>query len=622
MSRSALSAMGGWLYWCESRPAEGGRTVLVRGRPGTAPQPISNAPASLRSRVHEYGGGAYALVPGASAEAVPTIVGVDQADQLVQVFCPASPPRLLGTLAPPGEQWRHGDLCVLADASGVLAVRERRRGTHVIHEIVALSAGDDPTTVLCSGRQFYAAPRPTPDGRLVAWVCWDHPHMPWDQSELWVGHLYRDAGGMHVSEPRRISGGPGVSVGQPLWRADGSLSFVSDEAGWWQPWSWRPGSRAFRLNDRAAEFHAPDWSLGQRTMAEVGGVLYARVHLEGRDHLARIDDAGGPLAIVEQPCVSISAVCAEGADLAWIGASTTEEAAIFHGTLRGNVMESPGRLSEPSGVPHVAITTTPSIATPYVCENDAGQEVHALVYLPPELPAAPPPLVVSVHSGPTGMADAGYDPFVQLITSQGYALAAVNYGGSTGYGRAYRERLSHNWGIVDVDDCVAVAVALGACGIVDPARMAIRGTSAGGFSTLSALARTEVFVGGVAWYPLTDLVSIARSGHDFEAHYTDALVGPWPEAVDLLAARSPLHMVADIDAPILLCHGTEDPVVPISQAEAFAEEMRSRRCRCELVRIEGEGHGFRRLESLERALVAELEFYAACFGVGLGGVER
>lgn len=655
-SRSALASDGEHLYWLEGRPWEGGRTVLVRSArdAGGAAEDVSPPGVSIRSRVHEYGGGAWCLVPGAGRH--PDVAFVDQADQRIRL-APAgdrregsvAPPRPLSAEPPEGAAWYHGDLRAAPGGRWVLAVREEHRAGAVSRAVVAYAVPSGPDdgstggstegwpggtgTVLLSGRDFYAAPRPDPAGRCLAWLCWDHPDMPWDAAELWVGSLDLDPVPA-AGAPTLVAGGTGdaggtgsivgtgqVSAGQPLWCADGSLVFMADPDGWWVPHRWRgPGEPVTRLCREDAEFHGPDWSLGQATVAELpSGVLACRRRRDGVDAVVLVDPGSGDVAVLDQPCVSVPALCAHRGGVAWLGA--TPDAATAAWWWPGGPAEprAGGAVgaAAPYGPPEPALLPPEdvSVARPFSLRGRSGRDVHGLYFAPTLAgtegpPGAAPPLVVQCHGGPTGSVDPGFDPVVQLLTTRGYAVAAVDYAGSTGYGRAYRDRLHGAWGVADVDDCVDAARHLAAEGLADPRRMAVRGSSAGGLTALGALARSDAFAAAVSWYGVTDLLALAAATHDFEAHYTDRLIGPLPAAADEYRRRSPVEQVDRMSGAVLVLQGLDDPVVPASQAEAMVAELRARGLDCRYLAFPGESHGFRRAETLRASLEAELDFYA------------
>jgi acetyl esterase/lipase len=633
--------------------------VLARAHADGRPCDVSPPQASLRSRVHEYGGGAYCLIPPAEGDEEgsgwPKLAYVSQEDQRVWLAslpdrerAAERPPRPLSALPPADADWRHGDLRASPDGRWVLAVREEHRGREITRSVVAYAAAPapggagppKPGTTLLAGRDFYAAPRPDGDGRRLAWICWDHPDMPWDGAELWVADLDLE-GSPAVASALRVAGGTGgpgrpgladasqaTSVGQPLWCADGSLVFAWDAAGWWQPYRWRGAEGPpVRLCDDEAECHGPDWVFGQATMAELpGGALVLRLRREGVDSIGLVRPGTTSAELVDQPCVSVSALCGHRGGVAWLGA--TPQAAVAPWWWPGPAESGPEPATDRAGHPQTSRPWLPpdrpvleaahvSVARHFSFSGRRGWTVHGLYY-PPTLagtqgqPGTDPPLVVTCHGGPTGNADAGFDPVVQLLTSRGYAVAAVDYAGSTGYGRAYRDRLRGRWGEADVDDCVDAALHLAAQGLADPSRLAVRGSSAGGLTALGALVRSDAFAAAVSWYGVTDLLALVAATHDFESRYTERLVGPLPEAEEDYRRRSPLHRVTDITGSVLVLQGLDDPVVPPSQAEAMVAALRARGVTCRYLAFPGESHGFRRAETLAKCFEAELEFYADC----------
>jgi len=652
VSRSELQADDGYLYWCESRPGDGGGQVVVRSPGGAPAVEVSPPGVSVRSRVHEYGGGSATVsggvlfyvdqsdqqwhqtdvtgtsAPGPTAPAVPTGTAP-----------PAGSPDAEDSDAPSGWTTRFADGRVAPSGKWLLCVEERHGDGRTDHRLVAVSLADRSSVVpLVDDRDFVAAPRPSPDGRWVAWVAWDHPFMPWDSSELWVARLQEGGGDIRLVARRRVAGGGDSSVGQPHWGRDGSLLFVDDRSGWWLPHRLAPegptGSWAVpeALVDMEAEFHAPDWVLGQSTMAERSdGSLACRMHQDGRDQVVLLSPAGPPggsgprpagapwsMDVIDQPCVVVSGLVvvadpgASGDRLYVLGSTPTESQAVFDVPWSGG---GPCRRVSDGPEPPREVADV-SLARPFTAWTSDGP-VPGLFYepavRPPGAPTGPPPVVVFCHGGPTSAAGGGLDPIIQFFTSRGLSVAAVDYRGSTGYGREYRRRLDGYWGEADVDDCVRYAAALAREGLVDGSRMAIRGTSAGGLTALGALIRSDRFAGAVAWYGVTDLEALVADTHDFESHYVDSLIGPWPEAAETYRARSPINGAARVTGQVLLIQGTDDPVVPVDQSERFAARLAERGVPCRLVLFEGESHGFRQASTIEASLVAELEFYRSLF---------
>jgi dipeptidyl aminopeptidase/acylaminoacyl peptidase len=604
----------------------------------------------VRSRVHEYGGGAFACLDGFLAV-------VDAADQQVYRIGGGRARARVSRRSPdagkPGVERRYGDLQPGGPAGWVLAVEEEHGPAGVRHRLVALTTDGRPRRrVLVDDGSFVAAPRPSPDGSLLAWVTWCHPDLPWDRSALVVGRLDRDdAGAPVLTASAAVVDDPESSVGQPRWRPDGTLSWMWDRSRWWLPYAAAlsggggrgGGAAAIRLAETpvpmvppetTAEFHAPDWALGQRTAVDLAdGSVVCRMRAAGADRLVRLvpeertrrgrpPRAGGApttwrLEPVAQPCVAVEGVALVGGDeVGVLGASAEEGGLVAVVVATGGER---GRVTRQPPVPWVPSDVSPWQAV--VVDGPAGA-LPGLFY--PARPGSalgdPPPLVVFCHGGPTGGVDPGFDPLVQACTSRGLAVAAVDYRGSSGHGRAYRHQLRHAWGVVDSEDCAAFARALAARGWVDGRRMAVRGTSAGGFTALSALARDECFRGAVVWYGVTDLEALAAETHDFESHYVDWLVGPLVTHRERYDDRSPLRHPEALRGSVLLLQGTEDPVVPAAHVRAFASRAAEVGVDVRLVELAGEGHGFRRADSLEQCVAAELDFYGELLGTGPRGV--
>jgi dipeptidyl aminopeptidase/acylaminoacyl peptidase len=451
--------------------------------------------------------------------------------------------------------------------------------------------------------------------------------MPWDASSVVVAPLERGrdpASGAEVlapaGPPSVIAGGSDESVGQPAWQGDGLLRFVSDRSGWWQPYrhsGQATGVPAVPLTDMAAEFHGPDWVLGISTMAEMpDGTLVARLSSQGRHSLVSLDPASGPAGTprtIDQPCVSIAAVCAHGERIAIIGVTPDQPP---------NVWVLPGPAAQPLRPPPAPALDPGdvSIAQPFEVTGRSGRPIYGSWYEPAhhdaEGPAGTrPPLVVWCHGGPTSSAEVGLDLGVQFFTTRGFAVACVDYAGSTGYGREYRCALWGRWGVADAEDCLDAAHHLARLGHVDTTKMAIRGGSAGGLTALNALAAGEGFVACVAWYGVTDLLGLAATTHDFEAHYMDRLVGPLPECRLRYEERSPVHHATAMGGSVLLLQGEDDAVVPPAQAEQLRQALTAAGSHCEVRFFAGEGHGFRRADTLVASYAAELDFYRRKLGL-------
>jgi dipeptidyl aminopeptidase/acylaminoacyl peptidase len=626
------------LFWLESRPEDGGRQVMVTDGGGGVPIDVSPPTVSIRSRVHEYGGGAATVVGG-------RLFYVDQQDQRLyrSTVGEGLDPVPLTPGSGPRSSVRYADGSLTSSGDWLICVQERHDDSGTVHRLTAVATdGSLEVVPLVDSGGFVAAPRPSPDGTRLAWVGWSHPHMSWDQSEVWIAGVVESEAGIAIAGAHRVAGGDDVSVGQPRWCADDSLVLIDDRTGWWLPYR-IPADQldgddaAVPLVDLEAEFHFPDWALGQATMAELpDGSLVCRMHRDGRDHLVRLHPppttgapgrrgAEGPIlwevSVVDQPCITIAGVTvAAGRRIGILGATATAGMGVY-------LVSAGGSAPAPPVIPVPAAAADPadnavSVAEPFIAATDAGP-IPGLFYAPtnpvvrgPE--GSRPPLVVFCHGGPTGAAEPGFDPLVQFFTGRGLAVAAVNYRGSSGYGRRYRRSLEGLWGVADVDDCTAYAVALADAGRVDGAKLGIRGTSAGGLTALGALVRTRAFRGAASWYGVTDLQALATDTHDFESRYMDGLVGPLPAAADLYRQRSPLHHPEAVTGAVLLLQGADDPVVPRDQSERFAEALSAHGVRCTLEVFAGESHGFRRAETVEACLVAELAFYRSIFDPDTG----
>ena len=615
---------GDAIIWSEGRPAEAGRTALVRRDPGGALTELLPGEYNARTAVHEYGGGAWWVRDG-------VVWFANWADQRLYRRDPdggGCEPLTPEPEAPRGD--RYADGAVTPDGAWIACVREHhppngRGAIDVRNEIVRLAAhAPSVPEVLVSGPDFVSDPRFSPDGRRLCWLEWDHPNMPWDGTRLKVRDL--DTG-----EETLVAGGNAESVSQPQWQPDGSLTFISDPGGWWNLYRLLPEGGLEPLIEIEAEIGVPQWQFGGSRYAflDDGRVVYARWR-DGVDGLA-LRQADGRLEDMVLPFSSIRSVVASGpASVVVVAGSPTAEAGISQLKLPGDgappslePIKPPRDLRE-LGVDRGYI----SVAEPIDCPSAEGRTAHALFY-PPTNPAhrAPegerPPLMVHVHGGPTAAAHPELDIEIQYLTSRGFAVVDVNYGGSTGYGRSYRELLKDNWGVVDVEDCIAAARYLGEQGRADPDRLCIAGGSAGGFTTLACLARPDTpFSAGGDLFGVADLAALAKDTHKFESRYLDGLVGPYPEAREIYEERSPITHVEDFSRPLIVLQGLEDEVVPPAQSTMIVEALRAKRVPVAYLLFEGEQHGFRQAANIRRALDAELSFYAQIFGFELPAAER
>jgi len=594
---------GSDIYWLEGRPSEGGRSALVRRTSEGQLYNVLPTPYNARTRVHEYGGGSFVVDQD-------TIYFSNYNDQRLYRLEPGALPHPI----PPDTALRYADGVIDGERERMICVREdhRIRMREAVNAIVAVNLLGDPDggEVLVSGKDFYAAPRLNPDGSRLAWLTWDHPNMPWDGTELWVAEVLEDG---ELGAPEKVAGGDSESIFQPAWSPDGVLYFVSDRTGWWNLYRWREGEIE-PLLPMEAEFGLPQWVFGMSTYDfESPTSLICTYSQNGVWYLARLDTVAQTLTPIDIPFTHVSGPKVGPQGIALRVGSATEPSSI---ALIDPETEELTMLRRSSRrVPRPAYLSEPeSIEFP----TEEGKTAHGLFYAPKNdayeaSEGERPPLLVFIHGGPTGSASSTLDLKLQYWTSRGFAVLDVNYGGSTGYGRAYRERLNGEWGVSDVADCVNGARYLVERGDVDGDRLAIRGGSAGGYTTLCALTFYDVFKAGASYYGVADLSALAEETHKFESRYLDRLVGPYPEESDLYEARSPIHHIDELSCPLIFFQGLEDEVVPPNQAKRMFEALKAKGIPVAYVPFEGEQHGFRRAENIKRALDAELYFYSRIF---------
>jgi dipeptidyl aminopeptidase/acylaminoacyl peptidase len=636
-----VRADGGDVWWSESRPAEGGRTQLVRRTPDGERRDLFGAfdPSgerrtwNARTAVHEYGGGAWGVRDG-------VVVFADWADQrlrLARAGEPGGDPQPLTPEPQTPRGLRYSEPTWIDD-EWLVCVRESHepdaleRNGEPVNELVAVPLDGSAATrpdrirVLASGADFVHSPAADAEGERLAWIRWDHPRMPWDGTELVVARIERDPDGTPVlADERVVAGGPDESIVQPGFLHDGTLIFCTDRTGWWNPWrETAPGEVEPLIDGGGAELEigGPLWVGGLRWWAEVSpGRLVAVARSGGQDRLVEVEP-DGLLRTIEAPFTEYAQVVASGTGHALVVAgSGTEELAPHHVDVTGAKGEDPFAAIELLR-PHRDLGFGDEwISEPeHVTFRSAdGRHAHGLFYAPKSPEAHPPlgalpPLVVMIHGGPTSHARNVLALAKQYWTTRGFAVVDVDYGGSTGYGRPYRRLLDGAWGIVDVEDAVAAAHHLAERGLVDGDQLAIRGGSAGGFTTLAALCFHDAFKAGASHYGVADLSALAADTHKFESRYLDGLVGPWPEARATYEERSPIHRTDGFTAPLLVLQGSEDEVVPPNQAEMIVAALAEKGIPHAYVLFEGEQHGFRRADSIVRALEAELWFYGRVFG--------
>lgn len=595
----------GVVYWLEHRPAEAGRTAIVRADDSGIASDVSPSWFDARTLVHEYGGGAYVARGG-------VVFASNFDDQRVYRLVPPDEPLPITPAPPVPRSLRYADPDVSPDGRWLVCVRERHEGGGLpVNEIVVLPTdGSAEPEVIASGSDFYASPRFSQDGLRLAWLRWDMPRMPWDGTELVVGP--------REGEQVVVAGGPSESIHQPDWAPDGTLYFVSDRTGWWNLYRQEPDGGATNLTPMAAEFGVPMWQFGYSSYAFLSdGRIVCAYRRDGEHHLALLDPASSELIDLDVPfeCFDAPYVRTEGDRIVFIGSGpkTDRQVVLLDFTARSvEVLRRPDGL----GIEEASYSSPEAIEF----STDEGRTAFGYFY-PPHNPGFEgpegelPPLVVHAHGGPTSEAVPELDPYVQYFTSRGIAFVDVNYGGSSGYGRAFRERLYGQWGVVDVRDCIAAARYLVDRGSVDGERLVVTGGSAGGYVALAALAfHPDAFAAGTSYFGLSDLEPFATSTHKFELRYTDELVGPWPETAELWRQRSPVRRADAIRRPVLLLQGLEDAVVPPSQAEIMIEALEANRVPYAYLAFEGEQHGFRRAENIARSFQAELGFYGRVLG--------
>ena len=644
------TVIGGDTWWQEGRPEEGGRLTIMHCGPGGSLAELLPAPWNARSRVHEYGGLSYLPVPRAAppgpAAGAPRgheIVFANYSDQRLYLAGPQTAdgheaPRPL-TPDPAAEGYsgggplgaaalRYADFVLSPDRSELWCVQERHAGGKVTRSIVAVpldgSAVQQPEAVreLVSGSDFFAYPTPSPDGSTLAWICWNHPHMPWDGTELRVAPIEDGV----PARGRLVKGSLRESVLAPVWRDNASLYVVSDWPGWWNVYQiGLSGEPAQALYPADEEFGGPLWQLGARPFAMLGDGRLAVLHGRGSMRLGLLDPETMELSEPDLPLPEFApALTADGTAIAGVAGGPAQALAVVRidaATSRQEILRR-----ELDELPDASYLPVPRHAD---LDGRFGRVVHALVY-PPSNPRATgppggkPPYVVWVHGGPTANVTALLDLEKAFFTSRGIGIIDVNYGGSTGYGRHYRERLRRQWGVVDVEDVMAAARSLAEAGEADPGRLAIRGGSAGGWTALAAVTtgavRDRVFSAATSYYGVADLSNFAAQTHDFESRYLDGLIGPLPGFEIVYAERAPVGHVTELTCPVLLLQGLDDPVVPAEQSESIARDLAARGIAHAYIAFDGESHGFRKAETIMAALDAEISFYGQILGFTPPGI--
>ncbi len=594
------------IYWIEVRPNEGGRYVIVRRTLEGNISDMTPPPLNARTRVHEYGGGMYNVSNG-------TIYFSNFEDQRIYQLDPGVTPHPIT----PKADLRYADIIIDHHRSRLICVREDHRVStrQAENALVSINLKDNnDSRVLVSGNDFYSSPRLSPDGSRFAWLTWNHPNMPWDGTELWISELRADG---TLKNAERVAGGKDESILQPEWSAAGVLHFISDRSGWWNLYR-RLDGQAECLCKMQADFSYPQWVFGISTYAfESANNIICTYTKGGVWHLASLDTISGKTEKIQNPYTDIRSLHASPGLAVFIAGAPNEPWSIIKlnpATLQTEILRRASNVQVDSEY----LSVPSAIEFP----TEKGLTTHAFFYAPKNgdfigSSGELPPLLVISHGGPTGAASTVLSWKIQYFTSRGFAVVDVNYGGSSGYGRAYRQRLNGQWGVVDLDDCVNVALYLVKEGEVDSDRLAIRGGSAGGYTTLCALTFRDVFKAGASYFGLSDLETFVKDTHKFESRYLDRLIGPYPERRDLYRERSPIHFVDQISCPMILFQGLEDKVVPPSQAQLMVDALRERGLPVAYLPFDGEQHGFRQAKNIKRSLEAELYFYSKIFGFKL-----
>jgi dipeptidyl aminopeptidase/acylaminoacyl peptidase len=607
----AVAVDGDDILWLEGRPHEGGRNVVVRRNARGEIADVTPGGTNVRTRVHQYGGAAYVASGGA-------VYYSNFLDNRIYEVDAGRPPR---PLTPPGD-WYYADLAIDPRRRRLVCVREDHSvpGREPDNALVSVPF-DGPETageIVASGYDFYSTPRFSPDGLQLAWLCWRHPQMPWDGTQLWTAAVALDGS---VRAAACVAGGDDESIFQPGWSPDGILHFVSDRSGWWN--LYRLGAGAERLHPPVpAEFGRPQWLLGQSTWAFAGRsrivVAYQR---RGTWRLATVTRSGGVVDVPTdlEPGDNIVATTTH---VVFVGGSPRRADAL----CRLDLATAASEILRCAPAPAIAPESM-SVGEPIDFTTAGGRTAYAFHYAPTNAmftapPGTRPPLIVIGHGGPTASTSTRLNQEIQYWTTRGFAVVDVNYRGSSGYGRAYRRLLEGEWGRADVEDCVNAARHLVATGQADPDRLVIRGRSAGGYTTLAAMTfHAGVFKAGASYYGVSDLEALARDTHKFESRYIERLVGAPVTDAERYRARSPIHFLDRLACPIILFQGLEDRVVPPNQSRLIADALAARGVPAVLLTFEGEQHGFRKAETIAACLDSELRFYGRVFGFAPDGAS-
>ncbi|AOE49386.1 alpha/beta hydrolase family protein [Kangiella sediminilitoris] len=594
------------LYWLEGRPEEQGRGVIVRYREGQR-EDITPKPYNVRTRVHEYGGADFWLNDD-------VLLFVDDEEQQLYKQDLQSLEVIAITPKPPSKRsWRYNDGCIAPQGDFTVCVRERHEKGEVVNELVKIPLdGSASPSIIAEGYDFYSNPRISSDGKRISWLCWNHPNMPWDETEVWSGEWVNG----EVANPKAVVAENNVSAYQPDWSDNNELLFAADYEEWWHLYQ-QNSSKPLHVFQHI-EFALPQWVFGCNTWQQLDeDTLIAIGTKTGTQALYLINLSDGSISLLTDHWTAFNGQMVvrhteQGNQVYFVAANPTQPECVIEVTLDGdhNILQREilSDLEQTTDRGDISVAQHVSFKTSH------GDKAHGFFYPPVnsgfEGPGDErPPLIVMSHGGPTAMADSGLDSKIQFWTSRGFAVADVNYRGSTGYGRLFRDKLRGQWGLLDVDDCIAMGHYLAEQGLVDGERMAIRGGSAGGYTTLCALTFHDAFKAGMSRYGVADLVSLSQDSHKFEIRYLDSMVGPYPEKADIYQQRSPVNHTDQLSCPILILQGLEDKVVPPNQAEAMVDALKAKGLPYEYITFEGEGHGFRKPDTIIKAFNTELHFY-------------
>lgn len=602
-----MSLDNGALYWLEVRASEQGRGVILKSTADTLCEEVLPRNVSVRSKVHEYGGGDFIVVNG-------NVYFSNAEDNRVYLF-----DGKLHALTPleSGKEMRFADFCITADSKYLIAVRETHNtqssDAPVINDLVSICLEKKSIKVLHSGFDFYSFPRLSNDGNRLCWTCWNQPDMPWNAAELWLADFHSQG---VIDAAHRVAGGGVDSIYQPEWDNSGILHYISDKSGWSNIYNHRDGVlNALTPIDR--EFGLPQWVFGTSTyVINSDSSLFALNFESGQQQLCHIQPDSGHIEPIALPFKHFEgALLGDDEFLYFCASGPAVESAIYRYDIANKHYHALSEIS-PFPLPPEDVSLAKAISF----ESANNRTCHAFYYPPLNaryqgLENTCPPLIVMSHGGPTAFSHNSLDPGIQFWTNRGFAVVDVNYAGSTGYGKKYRELLTGQWGIVDVEDCVAAAEHLVREKLADKNGLLIRGGSAGGYTTLCALTFTNTFVAGMSRYGVADLESLAADSHKFEARYLDKMVGEYPAEQELYRQRSPIHHTDQLSCPILLLQGTEDKVVPPNQSESMVEALKEKGIPYGYLLFEGEGHGFRQAETIIKAYNSELYFYRTIMGI-------